>query len=60
MKKHSPLYKKYFSIEDLAKIFGFSSPNSFSASTGKQKYINATEQIIAIIEDQIIKEIKKA
>jgi len=58
-KKPQSLYKKYFSIADLAKIFGFSTANSFSASKGKQKYIDATEEIIEIIEHSIIESIKK-
>ena len=50
--------KKYdITSEMIAKWFKYSSTNSFDASNGKEKIINALEKVIKHVEETIIERI---
>jgi hypothetical protein len=54
-KKYSSLRSKYhITIEEIAQMFEFSSANSLSASSAKNRYINGVERLIELLERRII------
>jgi|LauGreDrversion4_2_1035121.scaffolds.fasta_scaffold123298_2 hypothetical protein len=53
IKKKRP-YKKYFKQQDLAMIFGYSSPKSFSATSSKRRILKAVDEIVKHIEKKLL------
>jgi hypothetical protein len=52
--KKKRAYKKYFKQQDLAMIFGYSSPKSFSATSSKKRILKAVDEIVKQIENKLL------
>lgn len=52
-KKKRP-FKKYFKQYELAEIFGYKTYKSFSATSSKARILNAVDQIIRHVENNLL------
>lgn len=50
-KKNKRPYRKHFTIGTISKIFQYSTPGSFYASSAKDRILTAVDQIVRVVED---------
>jgi hypothetical protein len=50
-KKNRRPYRKHFTIGVISKIFQYSSPGSFYASSAKDRILTAVDQIVRTVEE---------